>query len=878
MKTLYKIGMLAVAVLAFVGCSKEVDNTVEQKTGTHTLSFTVQKDVDTRTAVVEGDGVASYIWTEGDEDYFVIFENDKKATSVEMTDLSSDHKIATFKATFNDSEATDFVYTAVYGSNVSNSKNPLIPYEQSPALKSFDPAADALVSAEEIALESGAKADENTEFKFKLSRVVSVNKMTLKGLVPGEKISRVELESTDSYFASRYRFDNKDYYTGSDGSKKLVFDYSKLNAVVGEDGTFPVYFTCAPVKEASFSVTVTTDGHSYTRDDFTSKLTLAVGTFRRFGINLAGYGEELQDGVEYKLVEDNKSIVDGAEYLIVSTKSNGGNVAASAYSSSFYSATDVTVSNKIISITSEEVTVFTLQAGETEGQFYMIDSEGKYVFFTGSSNNVSRADTKGNTTDYLWTITKDGITNVGATTRALKYNASSPRFACYTTAQTAIALYVNEKTLVERAEAGLSFDNAEVTVDYVDKDSFVSPTVNNPNNLTVTYSSSAPTVATVDAETGVITLLGDGETTITAVSESTDAFKAGSAQYKLIVTGFPGTQDNPYTVAEALAVIETLDNNGKTGNVYITGTVKSISELSTQYGNATYIITDSGSDITVFRGKYLNNAAFTSSDQLLVGDEVVIYGQLQKYFNSETEEVTPEVASGNYIFSMARPHFTVNPTSFDAVPYTGGMLTLTVNANVNWTVTVNNGATLKAGEAAAATSVSGDDNAIITITIPENEAGSEYSVSFSTTSDKVSAPEAITITQNKKPEDGEPKTQTIVWGTDLSANSGTVGDITFSSDKGNANNVPAYNASDKGMRVYQGSNVTFSVANGSITSIVFTVTGRYTGTNVTSDVGEYDAETKTWTGDSESVTIHNDKDKKGNNVQFRFTKVVITYK
>lgn len=444
MKNLYKFGMLAVAALAFAGCAKEVDNSVEPKTGTHTITFTVQKDIDTKTAVREGDGVASYVWNEDDAKYFVIFENDKKATEVVMTNLSSDQKIATFKATFNDSNASSFVYYAVYGSNVSNAKNPLIPYEQSPALGSFDPAADALVCAEAITLEDGAKADENTEFQFKLRRVVSVNKMTLKGLVAGEKISKVELESSDSYFASRYRYDDKDYYVGNEGSKKLIFDYSKVNATVGEEGTFPVYFTCAPVDDASFSVKVTTDQHLYVRDDFASTLTLAVGTFRRFGINLDGYGTTPQTAVEYKLVEDNAKIVDGAEYLIVA---KGLNKAAGAFvsaSNPYYSAESVTVSNKVITITSEAVQVFTLEAGTIEGQFNIKDSEGKYLKWS-SGNSVNQS-----TTGYLWTVTKDGITSVNTTDRKLKYNSSSPRFACYTTAQTDIELYANEATFVQK--------------------------------------------------------------------------------------------------------------------------------------------------------------------------------------------------------------------------------------------------------------------------------------------------------------------------------------------------------------------------------------------------------------------------------------------
>ncbi len=65
---------------------------------------------------------------------------------------------------------------------------------------------------------------------------------------------------------------------------------------------------------------------------------------------------------------------------------------------------------------------------------------------------------------------------------------------------------------------------------------FTAPTLNNPYGVTVTYSSSNEKVATVDASTGAITLAGAGETTITASSEKTNTYKAGSASYTLSVT------------------------------------------------------------------------------------------------------------------------------------------------------------------------------------------------------------------------------------------------------------------------------------------------------------------------------------------------------
>lgn len=67
---------------------------------------------------------------------------------------------------------------------------------------------------------------------------------------------------------------------------------------------------------------------------------------------------------------------------------------------------------------------------------------------------------------------------------------------------------------------------------------FIAPTLENPDGVPVneiTYSSSVPSVATVDASSGKVTIKGVGETTITASFAGNDSFKAASASYTLKV-------------------------------------------------------------------------------------------------------------------------------------------------------------------------------------------------------------------------------------------------------------------------------------------------------------------------------------------------------
>lgn len=65
---------------------------------------------------------------------------------------------------------------------------------------------------------------------------------------------------------------------------------------------------------------------------------------------------------------------------------------------------------------------------------------------------------------------------------------------------------------------------------------FSKPELQNKYNVKVSYNSSNPNVATVNEETGDVTLVGKGTTIISATSESDETYKGSSASYTLEVT------------------------------------------------------------------------------------------------------------------------------------------------------------------------------------------------------------------------------------------------------------------------------------------------------------------------------------------------------
>ncbi len=83
-----------------------------------------------------------------------------------------------------------------------------------------------------------------------------------------------------------------------------------------------------------------------------------------------------------------------------------------------------------------------------------------------------------------------------------------------------------------KKECGLAF--SESSAEGIMGKEFTFPTLSNPNNLPVEWSSSDEDVATVNGE-GVITITGSGETIIKASTEGNDEYGAGYANYTLTV-------------------------------------------------------------------------------------------------------------------------------------------------------------------------------------------------------------------------------------------------------------------------------------------------------------------------------------------------------
>ena len=183
--------------------------------------------------------------------------------------------------------------------------------------------------------------------------------------------------------------------------------------------------------------------------------------------------------------------------------------------------------------------------------------------FTGQdlTNTNSVAVTWSSTDETVATVTAGVVTILKAGETDIK--ATFDGNATYKAAVASYTLTVN------KANAGLSYTTTSFDI-MLNDDSFVAPTLNNPNSLTgITYSSNNETVAIVDENTGELAYESSavGTAKITATFAGNDWYKSGSANYTINIVDptVKGSKYNPYTVAEVI------DGTATGNGIYVSG-------------------------------------------------------------------------------------------------------------------------------------------------------------------------------------------------------------------------------------------------------------------------------------------------------------------
>lgn len=208
--------------------------------------------------------------------------------------------------------------------------------------------------------------------------------------------------------------------------------------------------------------------------------------------------------------------------------------------------------------------------------------DSKYFFYDNSNSSLKLDTGSGSSNYYKWEINfqEDGtaiITNKGTGTYLGYMSSSDSRCKLYSNGNKPINPYsfvvyqlVEEDGTKNRAE--LKFNN--LMVHCIKGNTPLKPSLSTATgfNGTIVYSSSNEKVATVDATSGVVTIVGSGHALITASSAATDTYDAGEATYTLLFTDGDGSTEKPYSINDFLSGYM-IENNQVTVTVqgYIAG-------------------------------------------------------------------------------------------------------------------------------------------------------------------------------------------------------------------------------------------------------------------------------------------------------------------
>ena len=369
---------------------------------------------------------------------------------------------------------------------------------------------------------------------------------------------------------------------------------------------------------------------------------------------------------DYVKVESANDLTDG-EYLIVYEDGSLAFDGSLETLDAVENTIGVTIGNKTIA-SSETVDAATFTIKATNNVYTIKSASGMYIGQTSDANGLQALDTALDNTIIIDTYGNADIISSGSA--YLRYNATSgqERFRYFKsstyTNQKAIALYKKQTAPDTHIATTVTLDPATASYNVTLGDAFTAPTAElDPAAAgTLTYESSNTDVAEVAAD-GAVTIKAAGTTTITAKFAGNDEYKPSQASYTINVTdpNAKGTETNPYTVAEAIAYIETLGTSTSPSEVYVSGIISQVGSYNSTYKSITYWISDDGETTTqmeVYSGKGLEGADFSAAEDLQKGDIVTIFGFVKKYSG------TPEFDKNNKLVSFERPAVAVEAPVF----------------------------------------------------------------------------------------------------------------------------------------------------------------------------------------------------------------------
>lgn len=664
----------ALASLAFACTKTETEATIQKQE----VSFAIKANSqDTKSGLSFNNGSYTTYFQKGDE-LGVLFDLPSAGN------LSSD---ATFKNTENDGEAASFSGTAtlddgegivfysyypasagakVYSSNDVVTLGLDVPNEQTPIYHntygySFDPKSDVLIGQKTTCMVVDKEAIQEVDMYFK--RLTAVLRIALKAdgesEVAGERISSLKIETSNGDIAGRiaYNPETGEYVKTNNrtNSKQIIasFDPNEVAVYIDADGTYAqmnnVFLSVAPVTIASGSTltftieTVGLDGKASHKIVKTvpSSPEIAFTSSEPTVITLTIKDTEIEGGntgdAEWELVTD-ASVLTSGDKLVIASNAKGK--VANNTLNEYFGEADATFTSDKTGISSLPNNALILTLGGSNGAWTLANSDGDLLGATAAKKLSFSSGTK------TWSISiADGNATIQNGTQSygrILHNVTNTRFTTYTSNTSASMLlpqlYRKPGAPDTRTAVEMSFNpvNPEaITLG----DSFTEPVLTvTPSNAPISYSieTDPAGIATIDASTGELNIIGTGTITVTAAVTNITTFKPASASYTLTVNpATHGSVDEPTNPDDIANVIENLEANVPTSDFYyVGGTVSAASPKLYNGGKLSFVFGTETVSIKAYDCLNINGAEFNAVTDVKVGDQVVVYGNLEKYVNS----------------------------------------------------------------------------------------------------------------------------------------------------------------------------------------------------------------------------------------------------
>ena len=382
MKTNLRFLAVAAAILSVLSCTREIEN-IDREEASQTLHYVhfIADAPETKTNLeISQDGTVSYSWTESDECIWTsegdcrwtITNKTNGETAQEITAALTDGVLA-LTAGFSSEVTEGDVLFAQYNKSVSSTQNYV-------SKSKYHQESDVMIS-NEIVVQDGDNS--NTDYYFSFKRRVAFAKMTLKGLNPNDKVSKVKIES-DKAIAGTYNSETDSFDSNSSNSIVLNDILEKID----ENGTATIYFAVVPVEDANLTVTVETvteeaaAANTY-RKTFARPISFVTGDVRAFGVAMT----KLVDS-EGGWVKTDISAISASDIVVI-VGSNYG-IRNDEGTSTSPDVVSVTISNnKITSVVPNNIK-WNISGNSTDGYvFYPNGNSDKWLYCktTKSSKN-----------------------------------------------------------------------------------------------------------------------------------------------------------------------------------------------------------------------------------------------------------------------------------------------------------------------------------------------------------------------------------------------------------------------------------------------------------------------------------------------------------